>query len=860
MQRLLLIERSATLRHALAKILRNSPFAVTSLDSFESGLDLIQSQSKHSVNFQGIILGWPSQTDRLADELFSVLNEPSHQHCALLVMAHEADAALRTWVVRRPHTAMILWDNYADTPVTLEKLLIPNQDTHVPYREALLEDVSSIRILFVDDSPSMRVYYRRLLEKHGYLTETASNVAEATKKAQETPYDIAIIDYFMPDANGDVLCRNLKENTRTSNITAAILTSTYLDRVIKDSLDSGAVECMFKNEADALFLARIKAMSRTIRINKSIEAERQRLQSILNSVGDGVYGVDCDGIITFINPAAKRILGYSREEYLIGKSPHMLFHSVLESGTPNPKEMCLLQNAYGNGRELRAWETVFWHQSGKPIHVECTVYPMMIQSQREGSVVAFRDVSERKSLEEKLRWQATHDPLTELLNRRYFEAELDSEVHRLKRSEENSALLYIDLDRFKYINDTAGHSAGDKLLIKIGRQLRMRLRDTDLLARLGGDEFAVILRNLTQEGVLHVADQFRTALSECSFHYRGKSYKINGSVGVALINQYTKSPGEVLANADIACHIAKTKGRNKTHLYRSGSDDKNAMDFELGWSTRLREALQNDHFVLNYQPIVPIDQINLTHMNGQSDSLWTHLTEQPQPVEYYYEVLVRMRGNDGELIAPNAFIPTAERFNLMLEIDQWVLRHAIEKLAFLNTYWKKVKFAINLSGHSLEDAALLQTAKELLAHHHVDPACVTFEITETTAIANLEAARRFIHELRSIGCRFALDDFGTGFSSFSHLKNLPVDFIKIDGMFVEGMARDPIDLAMVASMNDIAHSLGRKTVAEYAEDIKILKLLQQCGVDYAQGFFVSRPLADIGSEILLPVHKSVSSK
>jgi len=681
-----------------------------------------------------------------------------------------------------------------------------------------------------------------LLAEQGYAVEVAVHAEEAMAIAQTRTFDIAIIDYFMPGENGDVLCRRLRADPRTSGLTIAILTGTYLDEVIQDSLKAGAVECMFKNEAQELFVARLAAMSRAVRSRKSVEGERSRLAGILASVGDGVYGVNTAGQITFANPAVRRILGYPADALLIGQAAHRLFHCAHEDGSANPDDTCLLQNAYARGEELRSWKTVFWHHQGTAVPVECTVFPLRIDGQREGSVVAFRDISERHAFEQELSWQANHDPLTRLYNRRYFEKHLEEEVARCQRGGA-SALLYLDLDRFKYINDIAGHAAGDQLLIELSQQMRERLRDADLLARLGGDEFAIILRDIADDKVLMTAESFREILEGYSFVYGGQPYRIYGSIGVALIDAKVQSSGEVLANADIACHIAKNKGRNQTHVYEPGSDAKLAMNLDLGWSSRLEQALKNDGFVLHYQPIVPLRGLDLAALPGEAfpQSRWGGLTEDGV---LFCEALVRFADGEAGVIQPNAFLPTAERFDLMPQIDLWVIRHAIVQLAELQRIGRRACLSVNLSGHTLDDERLVPAVMGLLAGHKVDPRSIIFEITETNAIANIEAAQRLIGELREHGCRFALDDFGSGFSSFHHLKHLPVDFVKIDGQFVRGMVHSSADRAIVMSINDIAHAFGKRTVAEFVENREILELLCRCGVDYAQGYYISPPRAD----------------
>jgi diguanylate cyclase (GGDEF)-like protein/PAS domain S-box-containing protein len=841
---ILLIESSATQRYLLVKLLRGKGFDVVVAESFEEGLSFFTEDNRSSGRHRpAVVLGWPAQTLPVADELLALLESGELRSVPVLLLSHEPDLALKSWVARRPRTAVLEWQNRDSVCETLETLhgaqhLAPVTVPSLPFQEQL------IRILLVDDSPSVRTYYRKLLMKHGYHVEVAANVEEGFSKAEKGRFDIAIIDYFMPDANGDVLCRRLQDSENTCDITIAMFTGTYLDQVIKDALDAGATECMFKNEVDALFLARVAAMSRSVRNTTSIDAERQKLQSILHSVGDGVYGVDNEGRVTFINPAAIRILGYDEEANLLGASPSALFHHSDEHGQSLSARACKLQRAYGQSAILQNWETVFWSQSGSMIPVECTVYPMYLDGKQEGSVVAFKDISERKSFEEKLRWQATHDPLTELFNRRYFEEQMEEEFERLTRSNEVSALLYIDLDHFKYINDTASHDAGDQLLIQVGQRLRSRLRSTDTLARLGGDEFAVLLRNVDPQYLEKAADCFRTILSDGCFYYGGSNYSVQGSVGVATFSSNSESPGDVLAQADIACHIAKTAGGNQTQVYVETSDYRSNMGADLGWSARLREAIEKDHFELYFHPIVPVSAIDLNSLPSQSGAIWDQISRDPSRVEVCFEVLLRLKGRESTLINPGAFIPTAERFHLMPDIDFWVLRRAISRLGAFQKSWKAATFSINLAGQTLVKQDLVPLVKELIERYEVNPGSLSFEITETTAIANITAAQRVINELTSFGCHFSLDDFGTGFSSFSHLKHLNVDCVKIDGIFVRGMTNDPTDHAMVISMNDIAHFLGQKTVAEYVETADALRLLADCGVDLVQGFYITQPIAE----------------
>jgi diguanylate cyclase (GGDEF)-like protein/PAS domain S-box-containing protein len=837
----LLIELSPTIRYIGSNLLVKAGYEVEPERNFESALKRFTVSPEDGNSLHAVVLGYSDRGIPGADELFSLLKKEPYSSLPVIALAHDPEENISTRFEKRPNTAFLLWADYRKIANALEKLYADAKKSASEQTQPK-SLVQPIRVLVVDDSVTVRVKYQRLLIANGYHAETAASVSEGMEKALDAEYDIAIIDYFMPDATGDVLCRKLREHAKTVNITTAIITGTYLDKAIKLSLEAGAVECMFKNESDDLFLTRLDSMSRHIRAHKSIIEERERLGGILRSVGEGVYGVDSEGYISFVNPACRRILGYEPEERLIGKSAKELFHYADAQGNPTNDKTYLLQQAYEGKEPTEAWEAIFWHKSGSPIPVECTVYPLTIEEKREGSVVAFRDISERKLLEEELRWQASHDTLTKLYNRRYFEEQLSHEVDRLKRSYETSALLYLDLDRFKYINDTAGHTAGDCLLVEISRRMKQRLRKTDLLARLGGDEFAIILRNVDKGSVHQVAEDYREMLDTYMFIYNEKHYKVNGTIGIALIDRNSVSAGDILANADIACHIAKGQGRNRTHLFVPESESKEVMDLDLGWSSRLHNALLHDHLLLHSQPIVPLAHIPPELMSAAKGPIYDQLLLTIPQEFHINEVLLRMNDPVWGMVFPDAFLPTAERFNMMDKIDFWVINATLMKLSLLQQAGYQGMFTINLSAQTIADNRLINDIESLIVSLQVDPSKVIFEITETSAVSNLISANELITQLNMLGCRFALDDFGSGFSSFSHLRNLPVDFIKIDGLFVRGVTKTPSDRAIVQSMNDIAHSLGKKTIAEYVEDAEILKFLCELGVDYVQGHFLSLPM------------------
>lgn len=382
------------------------------------------------------------------------------------------------------------------------------------------------------------------------------------------------------------------------------------------------------------------------------------------------------------------------------------------------------------------------------------------------------------------------------------------------------SLLYIDLDNFKYVNDTLGHAAGDRLIIEVAGILNKRARKSDLTARFGGDEFTVLLFDTTPMLSVQAAESFRARLADYVFKHSGDQVDIGCSIGIAGISPDTSSATHVLSQADLACHLAKRGGRNRVHLYNpDDAENVAAMSLDMGWSRRIKEAIENDRFVLACQPII-------NTATNEVDS---------------YEVLIRMLDERNELIMPSGFLATADRFGLAVEIDKWVIRHAIESLARQRVNSPSLRYAINLSGRTLTTPGICELIEDEIRQNGIDPAALTFEVTETVAIADMAAAESFLARLQSMGCFTALDDFGSGMASFAYLKDLPVNSVKIDGRFVKNLAASSVDQAMVKAMNDIAHALGKQTTAEFVENEESFRLLVAYGVDFAQGYHLGRP-------------------
>ena len=839
-KKILLIAESATLRYLVKRGFQASAIEIIEAATPAEGSQLLKTDAEIS----GVIISWLAlRTDDFV-QLIGVLDAQQCRSLPVVVITAQLDEHAVKWVRSREKGALTLLAQHDEVASTMESLLHEDSDvTAIMAGVEVPED--PVRILFVDDSKSSRKYYTRLLEQHNYLVEVAESVSNAWSvlgKHAPNYFDLVITDYFMPNENGHILCRRIRKNLQMHNLLTAVMTGTYFDDVIDVSLRSGAIECMFKEESDQLFIARVHSMARMARNQRSIQLERQRLSDILSSLGEGVFGVDTTGHINFMNPAALKILGYDHEEDITGEDAHQRIHCLDENGEPLPRDDCHLLKIYKEAGVVRDWRTHFVNRARKMIPVSCTVVPLIVDEMHSGAVVAFRDISKQELMEKQLRWQATHDPLTNLHNRRYFEEQLETERNRLERSEEGvSALLFLDLDRFKYINDTAGHDTGDKILIMVSKSLSLRVRSSDTLARLGGDEFAVILRNIDPETLHETADKFREVLSTLHYSDGNHEFKVHGSIGVAIIDPGLEA-SDIMANADIACHEAKAEGRDQTHIYDPNSDARFTMTSDLGWANKLQQALDNDQFELYFQPILALSDIDFSQLPDQSSTLWeTHHRYRNNPPAYI-ESLLRLRGDDGELIPPNIFLPSAERFGLMTKIDLWVIRKALEILQEAHDLGLFFTLGVNLSAITLEDTGAITQIFELIEQMPVPSRHLAIEITERSAITNMVGVKSFIDTINGLGCQFALDDFGAGFSSFAQLRHLPVKYVKIDGEYVSNMDSDITDRTIVTAINDIAHSIGRHTIAEYVTNPDVLKTLKSCGVDYAQGYYIAQPM------------------
>ena len=550
--------------------------------------------------------------------------------------------------------------------------------------------------------------------------------------------------------------------------------------------------------------------------------EKERAQVTLQSIGDAVISTDADGRIYFLNPIAEALTGWRANEAM-GRPLVDVFHIVDEDKrepAPDPVARSLVE-----GKVVGLTNhTVVINRSGIEYAIEASAAPITSKNGAMlGAVLVFRDVTEARRLSRQVSYQATHDSLTGLINRAEFDRRLRRVLETARADSTENALAYLDLDQFKLVNDTSGHVAGDELLRQISQLLNQHIRKRDTLARLGGDEFGLLMEHCSLKEAKGVAENLIQTVGEFVFPWEEHSFSIGVSIGLVSVDQKSSGVDSILSAADSACYIAKELGRNRVHVHQEDDEELAQRHGEMQWAAHLPRALREDRFLLYFQRIAPID-----NLEGNKSS--------------HYELLLRMKDETGKLIIPSAFLRAAERYTLSDKLDRWMIERAFSWLQTHPAHLEQLQLcSINLSGLSLSNEAFLAFVMRELEGSGIPPEKICFEITETVAIANLSSATGFIKALKERGCRLALDHFGSGLSSFAYLKNLPVDFLKIDGLFVKDILDDPMDLAMVKSINDIGHVMGKQTIAEFVENEGILEMLTEIGVDYVQGYGIDRP-------------------
>jgi len=575
------------------------------------------------------------------------------------------------------------------------------------------------------------------------------------------------------------------------------------------------------------FEGTIRDITITRLATEALHREKERLHVTLESIGDGVIATDVNRNVEFLNPVAQWMTGWSEEDAR-GKSISTVFSLVDEESN-----------------KLIVLPLDQWLQEGKKTELDNPVVLLNKNQERTysievkgssicditgkifGTVLVFRNVSKLHTLTKQLSYQASHDALTGLINRKEFESRARQAINSAQKDGKTHALCYVDLDQFKIVNDTCGHYAGDELLIQLTNLLKGTLRESDTLARLGGDEFGLLLVGCPLDKAELMAENIRAMVEKFRFIWEERVFRVGASIGLVAITPETTGLMELLSAADSACYIAKENGRNQVHLYRQNDRAVEDRNGQMQWTHRIQSALEENRFELHFQTIFSIQESRQSGLNG--------------------EILLRMveksSSREKKLILPTAFIPAAERYQLMPQIDQWVIGTALSLLKDRDFGATQLEMCfINLSGQSIGDARILDVIINTLESTGVPPEILCFEMSESSVIANLDSATQFISVLKNMGCCFALDDFGTSLSSFAYLKNLAVDFLKLDGELVKDVATDKASHAMVDAINRVAHVMGMKTVVEHVESDETLQTLQLIGIDYAQGFGIEPPV------------------
>ena len=623
-----------------------------------------------------------------------------------------------------------------------------------------------------------------------------------------------LLSFLLLTGAGYLLTRHIRHLlTATQKITAG----DYAIRIPTQGRDEIQVLGENFNAMSDAVRERVEALRKS---EQALHEEKERAEVTLHSIGDGVITTDVEGHVRYMNPVAERLTGHSMataREKVIEKIYRVIDE---QTGSPlaNPVRLCLAENSVLSGM-VRAQ---LISTDGTVFSIEETASPIRDREGRTiGAVLVVRDVTAAREISRRLEYQATHDMLTGLVNRRQFERHIEQALAEVRDDGRSHAMCYMDLDQFKVVNDTCGHTAGDQLLVELAKIIKSKTRDKDIVGRLGGDEFGLLLHDVNLDQAAFYASEVRNSVRDYRFVADNHAFQIGVSIGIVAIRAESGTLADVFTAADVACYVAKDKGRDEIYISHMNDVEQAKRQLEMQWSARIPPALKENRFVLYHQKVLP-------------------LTDDPHLLPRC-ELLVRMVEHDGSLIPPGKLIPAAERFRQMPDVDRWVIHNALKLIAQRGSDGEFAAYAINLSGQSLGQPELLDYVKREILRSGVRPEMLTFEVTETAAIQNVAHAGQFMSELKRMGCQFALDDFGSGLSSFGYLKTLPVDYLKIDGSFVRNMLRDHHDHSIVVAIAQIAKTLGIRCVAEFVGDRDTVIALKEIGVDYGQGFFLHRP-------------------
>jgi diguanylate cyclase (GGDEF)-like protein/PAS domain S-box-containing protein len=656
-----------------------------------------------------------------------------------------------------------------------------------------------------------------------YRLDTVGTLADALGAIRAGHVDAVLLGLNLPDSLG--VTTFLRLQPKATNVPIVTLVDEQDEDLGKQTVDRGALDYLVRGHVSAQLVDKVLryATERTHTL-KALKASEQRYRELFQNVTAGVFQTTCDGKFMAANPALVRMLGYDSEDELLAVN-------VAQDVYADPGHREAWVRSMAEHGEVRNAELVLKRRDGTRL--------VVLENSRavcdtDGKVLFYEgtltDITAAHALSEQLTHEASHDPLTGLKNRREFESRLQHALELSHATGATHAVCFMDLDRFKVVNDTCGHVAGDELLRQLGQLLPAKVRQADVVARLGGDEFAILLANCGPNDALQVANNVLRAVSGFQFVWGPHTFSLGASIGVVVITSNFRRMAQVMSAADTACYAAKDGGRNRVVVYTEDAESALRQRADTDWAGRARRALVENRLFLEAQPIRP---------------LGLHSQEPP-----HYELLVRMRDDSGRAVPPGAFLPTVERYNLSTRYDRWVIGAALKWMQDHRSALDRVsRFFINLSKDSVVDPGTAAYIRQSIADMGVDPRRLGFEVPERIAIANLMQSNQLFGELRRLGCSVSLDDFGSGVSSFAYLKALGADFLKIDGLFVGNISQDQVDYAMVRSITEIGHVMGKKVIAESVESTAVLEKLGEIGVDYAQGFCVGepRPIDEIAS-------------
>lgn len=678
------------------------------------------------------------------------------------------------------------------------------------------------KLLIVEDERIIALDLQSRLQKFGYTKPViTTNGIDALKEIEKNKPDIILMDIMLSSSFDGIETATIIHEKY--NIPIIFLTAYSDDNTLERAKKAEPAAFILKPFKERELFTTIEMALFKFKTDEKVKRQERWSAAILRSIEDAIIATNYAGNIDFLNPSAEKILGVVQNE--VKNLPLINIFNPLDNDTHQPVESPAVMN--------EAVKTFFYKnciipdKNNNPIHIEGTISPIIDKlGNIEGKVIAFRDISRIRRLSETISFQETHDSLTGLSNRKGFTIKLAELVDEASRGYKTHALLYLDLDQFKVINDIYGHKTGDEMLLKATETINNVIRSSDICARLGSDEFGILLEGAQLQQALFIGKRLQSRLKENKItceNCKKENFNISASIGLVMINESTGNTQRILAAADESCNIAKEEGGKHIVVYNNEENLFVKRRDEMEWIPRLKKALKEDQFELFYQPIRPLKD-DETIIKA--------------------EILIRLK-NDGGYIPPSEFLPSAERYNLMPSIDRWVINQAFRSHKMISDMLGKDNnhhlFSVNLTPEFLADEDSYDYILYKFEEFEISPSSICFEITETVAISNFQIAIDFIHKLKSKGCTFSLDDFGSGFSSFNYLKNLPVDYLKIDGMFVRDMDKDSVNRAMVQAINSMSQVIGLKTIAEFVKNAEIIELLDEIGVDYLQGYEVGKP-------------------